>query len=331
MRVHWSVSTRRRIPAPIAALRWHDHRVPVASVSSDVQIAYETFGSPRDPAVLLVMGFGAQMIAWHEGLCQMLAEQGRHVIRYDNRDCGLSTTWEQHPVDLMAFIGAVSGGDIPTAQKMIPYTLSDMADDGINLLTALEIEHAHVVGASMGGMIAQRMAIEHPSRIRTLTSMMSSTGEREVGQSTPQAQQVLFTPRPADRDGYISAAERELVWASRRYPDAEGLRRLAASSYDRAYYPAGIPRQLGAMVLDGSRAAGLAQLQVPTLVVHGLDDTLIDPSGGRRTAELIPGAKLMLVPDMGHDRPRSLWVDLVTAIADHTQEADLTGSSRIAN
>ncbi|OJF11702.1 alpha/beta fold hydrolase [Couchioplanes caeruleus] len=305
--------------------------MPVASVSSDVQIAYETFGSPRDPAVLLVMGFGAQMIAWHEGLCQMLAEQGRYVIRYDNRDCGLSTTWEQHPVDLMAFIGAVSGGDILAAQKMIPYTLSDMAADGINLLTAVGIEHAHVVGASMGGMIAQRMAIEHPARIRTLTSMMSSTGEPEVGQSTPQAQQVLFTPRPADRNGYISAAERELVWASRRYPDVEGLRRLAASSYDRAYYPAGIPRQLGAMVLDGSRAGDLAKLQVPTLVIHGLDDTLIDPSGGRRTAELIPGAKLMLVPDMGHDRPRLLWADLVTAIADHTQEVDLTGSGRIAN
>ncbi|MGA5303841.1 alpha/beta fold hydrolase [Nucisporomicrobium flavum] len=305
--------------------------MPSVSVSSDVQIAYETFGSPDDPAVLLVMGFGAQMIAWHEGLCRMLAEQGRYVIRYDNRDCGLSTRWEQHPVELTAFIGAVSGGDILAAQRMIPYTLSDMAADGINLLTALGIEHAHVVGASMGGMIAQRMAIEHPSRIRTLTSMMSSTGEPEVGQSTPEAQQVLFAPRPADRNGYISAAERELVWASRRYPDVEGLRRLAASSYDRAYYPAGIPRQLGAMVLDGSRAGDLAKLQVPTLVIHGLDDTLIDPSGGRRTAELIPGAKLMLVPDMGHDRPRSLWPDLVTAIAHHTQEVDLTGSGRIAN
>ncbi|PRY32245.1 alpha/beta hydrolase family protein [Pseudosporangium ferrugineum] len=193
------------------------------------------------------------MIAWHEDLCQMLAGQGRYVIRYDNRDCGLSTTWDQYPVDLMAFIGTVSAGDILAAQKMIPYTLSDMATDGINLLTAVGIERAHVVGASMGGMIAQRMAIEHPSRVRTLTSMMSSTGEPEVGQSTPQAQQVLFTPRPANRNGYISSAERELVWASRRYP------------------------------------------------------------------ELIPGAKLMLVPDMGHDRPRELWTDLVTAIADHTQ------------
>ena len=299
--------------------------MPVTTVSSNVQIAYETFGDPRDPAVLLVMGVGAQMIAWHEDLCQMLAERGRYVIRYDNRDCGLSTRLERHSVDLMAFIAAVSSGDIPAAQQMIPYTLSDMAADGIDLLTALGIEHAHVVGASMGGMIAQRMAVEYPTRILTLTSMMSSTGEPEVGQSTPEAQQVLFAPRPADRDGYIAAAERELVWASRRYPDIEGLRQLAAASYDRSYYPAGIPRQLGAMVLDGSRAADLAQLHVPTLVIHGLDDTLIDPSGGTRTAELIPGATLMLVPDMGHDRPRELWEVLVTAIVDHTRVVDQAG------
>ena len=312
-------------------LLWQSCPVPVASVSSDVQIAYETFGSPGDPAVLLVMGFGAQMIAWHEDLCRMLAKRSRYVIRYDNRDCGLSTRWEQHPVDLMAFIDAVSSGDISAAREMIPYTLSDMAADAMNLLTALGVEQAHFVGASMGGIIAQRMAIECPSRILTLTSMMSSTGEPEVGQSTPQAQQVLFTPRPVDRDGYISAAERELVWASRRYPDVEMLRALAAASYDRAYYPAGIPRQLGAMVLDGSRANDLRKLQAPTLVIHGLDDTLIDPSGGERTAELIPRAQLMLVPDMGHDRPRQLWDDLVTALADHTQVVDPAGGARTGN
>ncbi|WP_239158911.1 alpha/beta fold hydrolase [Winogradskya humida] len=291
--------------------------MPVARVSQDVQIAYETFGNPRDPALLLVMGFGAQMIAWHGDLCRLLADRGRYVIRYDNRDCGLSSRWDQYPVDLGAFIAAVSSGDFPAAQKMIPYTLSDMAADGINLLMALEIDQSHVVGASMGGMIAQRMAIEHPSRVLTLTSMMSSTGEPGVGQSTPQAQQVLFAPRPADRDGYIAAAERDLVWASRRYADVGALRELAAAGYDRAYYPAGIARQLGAMILDGSRAEDLAKLQVPTLVIHGLDDTLIEPSGGERTAKLIPGARLMLVPDMGHDRPRHLWDDLVTAITNH--------------
>jgi pimeloyl-ACP methyl ester carboxylesterase len=293
--------------------------MPVAGLTSDVEIAYETFGRPADPAVLLIAGFGAQMIAWHDGLCRMLAERGYYVIRYDNRDCGLSTKWDAHPVDMAAFIAAVSSGDIGTARTMIPYTLSDMAADGINLLATLEIGEAQVVGASMGGMIAQRMAIEHPARVLTLTSMMSSTGEADFGQPTPEAQQVLLSPKPADRDGYINAAERELVWASRRYRDVEALRELAAASYDRAYYPAGIARQLGAMVLDGSRADALAQLHVPTLVIHGLDDTAIDPSGGRRTAELIPSSRLMLVADMGHDRPRQLWDQLVTAIADHIQ------------
>ena len=170
----------------------------------------------------------------------------------------------------------------------------------------------------MGGMIAQKMAIEFPDRVLSLTSMMSSTGEPEYGQSTPEAQQVLFVSRPADRDGYVAAAERELVWASRRYGDAAQLRALAAASYDRAYYPAGVPRQLAAMILDGSRAEALSSLDVPTLVIHGLDDTLIDPSGGRRTAELVPGARLLLVEDMGHDRPRALWPHLVDAITEHT-------------
>ncbi|WP_028660529.1 alpha/beta fold hydrolase [Nocardioides insulae] len=299
--------------------------MPVVRVAPNVDIAYERFGSPDDPALLLVMGVGAQLIAWHEDLCRLLAERGRHVIRYDNRDCGLSTKWDRHPVDLAAFVSAVSHGDIPAAQGMIPYTLSDMAADGIGLLTALGIERAHVVGASMGGMIAQRMAIEHPARILTLTSMMSSTGEPEVGRSSARAQQILFTPRPADRDGYVRAAEAETVWASRRYPDVAALRELAAASYDRAYYPAGVARQLGAMVLDGSRAAALARLRLPTLVIHGLDDTLIDPSGGRRTAELIPGAELVLMPDMGHDRPKHLWPDLVDAIAGHTDGGGGTG------
>jgi pimeloyl-ACP methyl ester carboxylesterase len=149
--------------------------------------------------------------------------------------------------------------------------------------------------------------------------MMSSTGEPQFGQSTPEAQEVLFSPRPADRDGYVAAAERELVWASRRYGDPAALRALAAASYDRSYYPAGVPRQLAAMILDGSRADALRTLDVPTLVIHGVDDTLIDASGGRRTAELVPGARLLLVEDMGHDRPRALWPRLINAIFEHTE------------
>jgi pimeloyl-ACP methyl ester carboxylesterase len=171
----------------------------------------------------------------------------------------------------------------------------------------------------MGGMIAQTMAITHPDRVLTLTSMMSSTGEPAYGQSTPAARQALFAPRPSDRDGYIAASERELTWSSKRYANPGAIRELAARSYDRAYYPAGIGRQIGAMTLAGSRADALRTLQVPTLVIHGLDDTLIDPSGGRRTAELVPGARLLLAPDMGHDRPRELWEDLCDAIEAHTR------------
>jgi pimeloyl-ACP methyl ester carboxylesterase len=249
----------------------------------------------------------------------MLAGRGRYVIRYDNRDCGLSTKFDDRPVDIGAFIAAVRNGDIAAAQAMAPYSLGDMADDGLDLLTALGIAKAHVVGSSMGGMIAQTMAIAHPDRVLTLTSMMSSTGEPEYGRSTPAAQQALFAPQPADREGYIAASEKQLTWSSTRYANADAIRELAARSYDRAYYPAGAGRQLAAMTLAGSRADGLRTLTVPTLVIHGLDDTLIDPSGGRRTAELVPGARLLLVPDMGHDRPRELWEDLVNAIEAHTR------------
>ncbi|MGI5329945.1 alpha/beta fold hydrolase [Actinomadura nitritigenes] len=293
--------------------------MPIADVSPGVSIAYESFGDPADAPVLLVMGFGAQMIAWHEDFCRALAARGRYVIRFDNRDCGLSTRFDDHPVDMGRFIGAVSSGDIASAVAMVPYRLRDMADDGFGLLTALGVERAHVVGASMGGMIAQTMAITRPERVLTLTSMMSSTGESEYGQSSPEAQAVLFAPKPQDRDGYVAAAERELVWASERYGDASVLRELAAASYDRAYYPAGVGRQLGAMILSGSRADALRRLQVPTLVIHGLDDTLIDPSGGRRTAELVPGAELLLIPDMGHDRPRELWPAIIDALEAHTR------------
>ncbi|WP_406442792.1 alpha/beta fold hydrolase [Streptomyces sp. NBC_00631] len=292
--------------------------MPIVDVSPEVSIAYESFGDPGDPPVLLVMGFGAQMLAWHEDFCRALADRGRYVIRYDNRDCGLSTTFDSHPVDMGKLIATVSSGDIPAARAMVPYRLLDMADDGLGLLTALGVARAHVVGASMGGMIAQTMALSSPERVLTLTSMMSSTGESEYGRPSPEAQAALLSPKPADREGYVAAAEKELVWASKRYGDTAVLRELAAAQYDRAYYPAGIARQLGAMILSGSRADELRELRVPTLVIHGLDDTLIDPSGGKRTADLVPGAELLLIPGMGHDRPRELWPMIIDAVAAHT-------------
>jgi pimeloyl-ACP methyl ester carboxylesterase len=287
--------------------------------TSGIELEYDTFGDPADPAVLLVMGFGTQLLGWDAGFCRLLAGTGRHVIRYDNRDCGLSTKHDDSPVDLTKLIDALTAGDFDRARAMAPYTLRDMAADGVGLLDELGIRRAHVVGSSMGGMIAQRIAIDFPRRVLSLTSMSSSTGEPEYGRPTPEAQQVLLSPRPADRDGYVAAAERDLVWASRRHRDLAALRASAAASYDRSYYPAGVPRQLAAMILDGSRADALRTLSVPTLVIHGLDDTAIDPSGGRRTAELVPGAQLLLVDDMGHDRPPALWPSLVSAICQRTQ------------
>jgi pimeloyl-ACP methyl ester carboxylesterase len=283
-----------------------------------ISLAYETIGSPSDPPLLLVMGFGTQLIGWPLGFRERLADGGRFVIAFDNRDCGLSAKFDGQGGALADIIAAASAGDLETARSLTAYTLSDMADDGLGLLTALAIEQAHVVGASMGGMIAQTMAIEHPERVLSLTSMMSTTGEPEFGQPTPEALQALLAPAPSDRDGYIAAAESWLIWRSRRYPDLPGARALAADSYDRGYYPEGVTRQLAAMIASGSRADALRELAVPTLVIHGRDDTLIAPDGGERTASLIPGARLLLVDDMGHDRPQPLWSLLCQAILDHT-------------
>jgi pimeloyl-ACP methyl ester carboxylesterase len=292
------------------------------AIPNGMALEYETYGSSVDPPVLMVMGFGSQLVSWPREFCGQLAAGGRYVIGFDNRDCGLSTKLDGVDARVAEVQFAAASGDFERARELAPYTLSDMARDGFGLLTALGIERAHVVGASMGGMIAQTMAIEHPERVRTLTSMMSTTGEPEFGQSTPEALEALLAPAATNREDYIELAETWMLWHSRRYPELEQTREIAAESYDRGQHPHGTSRQLAAMLASGPRADGLSKLRTPTLVIHGPDDTLITPSGGRRTAELIPGARLLLVEDMGHDRPRPLWPEILQAILAHTAEDD---------
>ena len=292
--------------------------MPQAITASGLTLEYDTFGSPTDPPVLLVMGFTAQMIAWNDAFCKGIADGGRFVIRFDNRDCGLSSKLDGQMVDMMAIMGAVATRQPDLLVGKVPYLLSDMSHDAFAVLDALGIERAHIVGASMGGMIVQTMAIEHPDRVLSLTSIMSTTGEPEYGRSSPEAQTALLTPPPSDRAGVIAAAPRSLAFASKRYGDAERAKEFAALSFDRCFYPEGAARQLGAIFASGSRAEGLRSVCAPTLVIHGADDTLISPDGGRRTAELIPDATLLMVDDMGHDLPEQLWPDITAALLTHT-------------
>jgi pimeloyl-ACP methyl ester carboxylesterase len=296
--------------------------MPTIETPAGIELVYETVGSPEDPALLMVMGYGGQLIAWPRGFSEMLAAGGRCVIEFDNRDSGLSTKFDDAPVDMEQLVAAAGAGETDRVVALAAYTLSDLADDCVGLLDGLGIDRAHVLGASMGGMIAQQLAIEHPERLLSLISMMSTTGEPEYGAPTEVALAALLSPSPTERGPYIETSGGKVMnWASRRYGDRARSEALAAESYDRCFYPQGVSRQLAAILATGSRADGLRALTVPTLVIHGLDDALIAPDGGERTAELIPGAQLLLVEDMGHDRPEPLWPLLTEAILDFTAVA----------
>ena len=290
-----------------------------AAVSTGVELEFDTFGSSEDPALLLVMGFTAQMTAWDVDFCRGLAERGYFVVRYDNRDCGLSTKIDGAAVDAIAVMAAaLSNEPLPP----VPYTLSEMAADGIGLLDHLGIARAHVVGASMGGMIVQMMAIEHPTRLRSMISIMSMTGDPEYGQASPEAMGALLAAPPVERDAYIESADRWGIWASKKYGDPGEARVRAAESYDRSFYPEGGSRQLAAIFATGDRTERLRSVKAPTLVIHGRDDTLIGPSGGVRTAEVIDGAHLLLMADMGHDLPKQLHPIYFDVMSSHMRWAD---------
>ncbi len=283
----------------------------------EIDLAYETFGSPQDIPLLLVMGLATQMIGWPDEFCRMLAGRGLYVVRFDNRDVGLST----HLDDAGApDVLAVMGGD----HSRVAYRLADMAEDTAGLLDALGLDGAHLVGASMGGMIAQTLAIRHPERVRSLTSIMSTTGDPAVGAPAQAALGVLLAPPATDRESAVQrAVDTYRVIGSPGFEfDEHGLRERAGLSFDRAYNPAGVARQLAAILASPDRTADLARVAVPTLVVHGEQDALIDVSGGRATAAAIPGAELLVVDGMGHDLPRAVWpelVDRITALVDRVE------------
>ncbi|MEZ0069586.1 pimeloyl-ACP methyl ester carboxylesterase [Streptacidiphilus sp. MAP12-20] len=283
--------------------------MPRAHVNG-LELEYETFGDPARPTLLLIMGLGAQLTAWDERLCRQLADHGFRVVRYDNRDSGLSSHLDDGP---QPDLGAVLGGDPASA----PYLLADLARDAIGLLGALGVDRAHIVGASMGGMIAQQLAIDSPERVLSLCSIMSRPGDPESGLSTPDATRVLMRPRADGREAAIEAGMvASRVIGSPDYPrDDEELRAYVAASYDRSSRADGFARQLTAILASPDRTPGLKEVAVPTLVVHGEADPLVDVSGGHATAAAVPGAKLLTLPGMGHDLPRALWPRIIPAIA----------------
>jgi pimeloyl-ACP methyl ester carboxylesterase len=285
-------------------------------VGRGVTLCYETFGDPDDTPILLIMGLATQMIAWHEDFCAELAERGFYVVRFDNRDIGRSTHFDFRP---------------PTVGQMLrrsfrpeQYTLSDMATDTAGLLRELDIAPAHVVGVSMGGMIGQVLAAEHPEVIRSLTSMMSTTGSRWRGQPAFSVYRYLVQPPPRDREGYIerSAQVFGLVGSTGFDRDEAYIRERAGRAFDRGYDIRAGGRQLGAIVASGDRTETLRRITAPTLVIHGSVDKMIRPSGGRATARAIPGARLKLIEGLGHDLPRGVWPQIIDGISEHARAAD---------
>jgi pimeloyl-ACP methyl ester carboxylesterase len=281
-----------------------------------IEIAYQEVGDPDGEPLVLVMGLATQMIAWDDDLCSMLAERGFRVIRFDNRDIGHSTKLDGAYVPGRADL-------LLRRRETAAYRLSDMAADTVGLMDYLGIDSAHVTGISMGGMIGQTIAIEHPDRIRSLVSMCSTTGNRWVGQPTFKVFAHMLADAPRDRDAFIKRIQRTYALiGSPAYPtDQERLRRVAEGSWDRGHNPRGVLRQLHAIIASGDRTAALHKLNLPVTAIHGTRDTLIRQSGGRATARAIPGARLHLVEGMGHDLPRELWPLFTDEIAGTAERA----------
>ncbi len=278
---------------------------------NDIEVCYESFGPDDAPPLLLVMGLGAQMTLWSPGFVSELLDRGFRVIRFDNRDVGLSSKTAGDPPDVMALYAKSLAGEPVDA----PYTLSTMADDAVGLLDALDIPAAHVVGASMGGMIVQTMAIEHSDRMLSMTSIMSTTGANDVGQPDPEAIGALLAPPATNREDAIASSVTTTRIISGSLFDESEARARAAEAYDRCFHPAGPAFQIAAIAATGDRTEGLRGVDLPTLVIHGREDPLVTLSGGEATAAAVPGADLLVLGKMGHDVPRQYWDRVADAIS----------------
>lgn len=287
--------------------------MPIAHVNG-IDLEYATSGNPADPALLLVMGLGSQLITWPEPFVEKLTAHGFFTIRFDNRDSGLSTKFEGMP-DFMALLG----GD----KSSVPYLVEDMAEDARGLLDHLGIDRAHVVGASMGGMITQALVINYPSRFLSATSIMSTTGDITVGAPRGEAVAALLRPRATNREeAIVASVAASKVIGSPGFPtDDDAMMRRAAAAYDRSYCPEGTARQLAAILASEDRTAGLRQVKMPFLVMHGEDDPLVTVSGGKATAAAVSDSKLILFPGMGHDLPEATWDQIIEAIVATTELA----------
>jgi len=290
--------------------------------ANGIQIEYDTFGDISSSALLLIAGNGAQTLFWDAEFCESLVKSGLFVIRFDNRDTGLSTKFEEAGIpDFLALTkAAMEGKPVESA-----YTLDDMADDAVGLLDVLGIKKAHICGASMGGMIAQVVAYRHPKRVLSLTSIMSTTGNPGLPQANPETIAAVVAPAPKGRGAYVEHNVNvwRKIWSPGFPFDEKRAREFIEKCYDRSYYPHGMARQNAALLVSGDRRPLLSSIKAPTLVIHGGDDPLIPVEGGKDTAKSIPGSKLLIIDGMGHDMPKEVWPQIIDAISNHTLQANI--------
>lgn len=289
--------------------------MPEAS-NGDTTLYYDTMGSSDNPTILLIMGLGAQMVAFREEFCQLLVDAGFHIVRFDNRDVGLSSKTSGTPPALQELLGA-QGQD--PSDLNVPYVLSDMSDDAIAVLDAIGVDKAHLVGVSMGGMIAQTMVIEHPERILSLTSIMSTTGNPEVGSAKPELMMKMPLSVPTSKEEAIANSVETFRLISGPHFDPEDHANETADTYDRNWNPNAQGFQIAAIFASGDRTEALRTVEIPTLVIHGSLDPLVQISGGEATASAVPNSKLVVFDDMGHDLPEVLWADITDEIINHAQ------------